>query len=488
MASPIPICITPSPTVPPPQSAASKRFPHVQGLTVNTTDLTPRKMFSDTPPVTPAAKDSLTVSGSICSCSTDYEYQFLQQSALTPPRTPKCRDHMSLDFPRNPTKGSEASSMSTSTSGFVFVDSSGISSGLSSYSSDTLSIGKDRTGSQAHLTPFAPKGSFSVLNGARPFGSGAWSIVSPGLFTRTSAENTEPEIIAVKKPEQNKGIPILTNEAAILSYLSTPEPTRGVILFYGFDEETTSLLLPAYPLTLESFVKASHKFIDSEQNISLSTLRCPVVKMRQWLFLAKKLCEGFVALKEKRVVHGDVKWGNVLLREYTLSPEEKKIWGENDEKQLYEPLIVDFSSSHVEPAEPKAISALTIPFCAPELLEAWLAPVEAASPVPTFSSDLYSMALTLLTAAIGSDPYSVRIATDATKGMWVKCGDPVGFVRSWDERGLRVRKGEVVDTCLAECFGKTKEGRTTVETVLERVESWIELWCMEGKGDDRWGC
>ncbi|KAF8415377.1 hypothetical protein BGX38DRAFT_1281349 [Terfezia claveryi] len=407
-------------------------------------------MFSDTPPVTPAAKDSLTVSGSICSCSTDYEYQFLQQSALTPPRTPKCRDHMSLDFPRNPTKGSEASSMSTSTSGFVFVDSSGISSGLSSYSSDTLSIGKDRTGSQAHLTPFAPKGSFSVLNGARPFGSGAWSIVSPGLFTRTSAENTEPEIIAVKKPEQNKGIPILTNEAAILSYLSTPEPTRGVILFYGFDEETTSLLLPAYPLTLESFVKASHKFIDSEQNISLSTLRCPVVKMRQWLFLAKKLCEGFVALKEKRVVHGDV--------------------------------------NHVEPAEPKAISALTIPFCAPELLEAWLAPVEAASPVPTFSSDLYSMALTLLTAAIGSDPYSVRIATDATKGMWVKCGDPVGFVRSWDERGLRVRKGEVVDTCLAECFGKTKEGRTTVETVLERVESWIELWCMEGKGDDRWGC
>lgn len=267
-----------------------------------------------------------------------------------------------------------------------------------------------------------------------------------------------------------------------------PEPTRGVIPFYGFDKATTSLLLPAYPLTLESFVKASHNFINSEQNISLSTLRCPVVKMRQWLFLAKKLCEGFVALKEKRVVHGDVKWGNVLLREYILSPEEKKIWGNNDEKKLYEPLIVDFSSSHVEPAEPKAISALTVAFCAPELLDAWLSPVESTAPIPTFSSDLYSMALTLLTAAIGSDPYSIRTATDARKGMWVKCGDPVGFVRSGDERGLRVRKGEVVDTCLAECFGKTKEGRTTVETVLERVEGWIELWCAEGKGDDRWGC
>lgn len=455
---------------------------------MNTTDLTPRKMDSSTPPVTPVAKDNFSASGSMCSCSTDDGYQFLQQSALTPPRTPKGRDHMSLDFRRAPTKGSEASSMSTSTSGFVFIGSSGISSGLSSYPSDTSNTGQDRADNWAHPTPFAPKGTFSVLNNARPFGNGAWSIVSPGLFTRTSPENTEPEIIAVKKPEQKKGIPILTSEAAILSYLSTPEPTRGIIPFYGFDKATTSLLLPAYPLTLESFVKASHKFINSEQNISLSTLRCPVVKMRQWLFLAKKLCEGFVALKEKQVVHGDVKWGNVLLREYTLSQVEKKIWGNNDGEKLYEPLIVDFSSSHVEPAEPKPISALTVAFCAPELLEAWLAPVEAAAPVPSFSSDLYSMALTLLTAAIGSDPYSVRTATDARKGMWVKCGDPVGFVRSGDERGLRVRKGEVVDTCLAECFGRTKQGRTTVETVLERVEGWIELWCVEGKGDDRWGC
>lgn len=456
---------------------------------MNTTDLIPCKMNSDTPPVTPIAKDSFSTSGTMCSCSltgTDDGYQSLQQSVLTPPRTPKSRDHMSLDFRRTPTKDSETSSKSASTSGFVLTGSSGISSRLSSYPSDASNTGKDRTGSQVHLTPFAPKGTFSVLNGARPFGNGAWSIVSPGLFTRT--KNTEPEIIAIKKPEQKKGIPILTSEAAILSYLSTPEPTCGVIPFYGFDKATTSLLLPAYPLTLESFVKTSHKFINSDENISLSTLRCPVVKMRQWLFLAKRLCEGFVALKEKRVVHGDVKWGNVLLREYTLSPEERKIWGGNDEKILYEPLIVDFSSSHVEPAEPKAISALTVAFCAPELLEAWLAPVEVAAPVPTFSSDLYSMALTLLTAAIGSDPYSIRAATDARKGMWVKCGDPVGFVRSGDERGLRVRKGEVVDICLEGCFGKTREGRATVETVLERVESYIELWRAEGKGDDRWGC
>lgn len=385
-------------------------------------------------------------------------------------------------------KGSQSSSTSTSSSGFVFVDSTSTSSGLSSYPSGGSRCSKISTPSPIHITPFAPKGTFSVLKDSRPFGNGAWSIVYPGLYIRTSRKNKEPEIIAVKKPEQKKGIPILTSEAAILSYLSTPEPTRGVIPFYGFDLATTSLLLPAYPLTLESFIKTSNKSINSEENISLSTLRCPVVKMRQWLFLAKKLCEGFAALKEKRVVHGDVKWGNVLLREYTLSPEEQTIWGDNKQQTLYEPLIVDFSSSHVEPTVPKAISALTVAFCAPELLEAFLAPMDEVAPVPTFSSDLYSMALTLLTAAIGSDPYSTRNATDARKGMWVKCGDPVGFVRNGDERGLRVRKGEVVDTCLAGCFGKTKEGRTTVEAVLKRVEDFIELWCAEGKGDDRWGC
>jgi len=189
-------------------------------------------------------------------------------------------------------------------------------------------------------------------------------------------------------------------------------------------------------------------------------------------------------------VHGDIKWGNILLREATIPSEECSIWVERGQGGvLYEPIIIDFSSGQVisTDAKPKAVSALTIPFCAPELLDMFLAPEGKQAPVPTFASDLYSVALTLLTTAIGSDPYSVRAATDTTKATWAKCGDPVGFARG-DERGLRVGRGGVVDSCLMNCFGKASKGRTDVETVLVRVEKWIEKWVQEGKGDNRWGC
>lgn len=458
--------------------------PHYEVLTINT-NISPREAGTHTPPMTPVLS---TVSGGCCPCSVATMDEGLQQSILTPPRTPRSV----TDPNRRPTLVSQtsgSSSDSTSSSGFVFLNSSSCSV-LSTCLRNEPSFEKVPTTPAMKPTPFAPKGTFVVLNNSRPFGHGVWSIVYRGFFSRGSSRAADPEVIAVKKPGTKNAIPILRIEAAILSYLSTPVPTPGVIPFYGFDEVTTSLLMPAYPLTLESFVKDAHKFINSEENISLSTLRCPVVKMRQWLFLARKLCQGFCALKAKRVVHGDIKWGNVLLREAAIPLGEHGIWAERGQGGvLYEPIIIDFSSSQVisTDTEPKAVSALTIPFCAPELLERFLDPEGRQAPVPTFTSDLYSVALTLLTAAIGSDPYSVRMATDTTKASWAKCGDPVGFARG-DERGLRVGRGGVVDSCLMNCFGKTAKGRADVETVLARVEGCIEKWVQEGKEDNRWGC
>ena len=496
MASPIPVHIILSPRASPP---LPKRCPH-QKLTLDTTAA--GKMVADTPPMTPkSAGDSLF--DSLCSCSltmADDDYQLVQHVALTPPRTPK-GERKSLSFcgslPVKATVKSGPASNTASSSDFVLADSSTSSSAVSSFSSTEPCNEKPSTPTTGAASPappatIVPRGTFTLFNDSQPYGTGAWSVVQRALYTPDPTEGTKPEIIAVKKPAAKSAIPILRTEAAILSYLCTPTPTRGVIQFYGFGEATTSLLLPAYPLTLESLVKASNSSINSEENISLSTLRCPVVRMRQWLFLTKKLCEGFIELKNKRVVHGDVKWGNILLREYTIPPEEKTIWGTRKEEPLYEPIIIDFSSSHIvdhsistkHTAPP--ISALTVAFCAPELLEAFLRPIE--TPVATYSSDLYSLALTLLTASIGSDPYSVRGASDARKSMWVKCGDPVGFARG-DERGLRVARGGVVDSCLMGCFGKTDKGRVSVEAVWERVNGCIDRWNVEGgMMDDRWGC
>ncbi|KAF8471162.1 kinase-like domain-containing protein [Kalaharituber pfeilii] len=421
---------------PPPSTAVPvRRCAHYQSLTLDTSSTTAKKIESDTPPMTPVGREGdIEAAGSLCSCSirmTDDGYQLLEQSVLTPPRTPMTGT-APQSFKRSPPKSVEKSITSSRNSStaieYVLVDSSTTST-VSSFSEKHLTTAALVPVSR----PFAPEGTFKLYNDSSPYGFGAWSTVYRALFIPSENES-QPIVIAVKKPSNEKAVPILKREAAILSYLSTPIPTPGAIPLLGFDEPTTSLLLPAHPLTLESFVRAANAEINSEENISLSTLRCPVVRMQQWLLLAKKLCEGFVALKKRGVVHGDVKWANILLREYVISDRERGTWGIEDggkKAPLYEPIIVDFSSSHIETpgVTQEPISAITVPFCAPELLEAFSSPAGHPVPMPTFASDLYSVAITLLTAAIGSDPYSVRGASDARKGLWVKCGDPVGFAR-----------------------------------------------------------
>ncbi|KAI5788904.1 kinase-like domain-containing protein [Peziza echinospora] len=357
--------------------------------------------------------------------------------------------------------------------------------------------------------PYSPSGEWTIKTGYQIFGTGAWSTVRPATYSPNGTNVSK--IIAVKLPNSSGSIPILHHEASILSYLT---PSRHTISLLGYDLEKSAILLPALPLTMEEHVKRCSKKINSEEEISLATMRCPVVRMRQWLFWAQELTAGFIELKEKGVVHGDIKWGNILLEEVTLpfsDPSEQKIWFPPSKKPLptlYRPVIVDFSSSLVigrpVPAHPsyippnkkaqdeaeKGISALTVPFCAPELLEKFVAksPETAPPPIPTFASDLYSLALTILTAAIGSDPYTVQKGvSDARKAMYVQCGDPIGFARG-DERGLRCSKGGVVEEVLEGCFGKDAVGRADVETVQGRVKEVIARWVDEEAWDDsRWG-
>lgn len=156
------------------------------------------------------------------------------------------------------------------------------------------------------------------------------------------------------------------------------------------------------------------------------------------------------------------------------------------EGRLWEPVLVDFSSSHVEREGeiPDAVSAVTTSFAAPELLQSFLKPV--AHPVPSFGSDLYSLALSLLAAAVGSEVYA---NAGRHVGIYVRQGNPVGWVKA-DERGMRVGRGGVVAEVLEGCFGKTAEGRTGVEEVGVRVEGWKRKWWAEGRvsGNARWGC
>lgn len=224
--------------------------------------------------------------------------------------------------------------------------------------------------------------------------------------------------------------------------------------------------------------------------------RAPVVGIPQWLFFAERLCETFSALKRAGVVHGDVKWSNILLREYHPEPEDA-LWEEyvcTTGERLLVPVLVDFSSSHVGGEPVAAVSAVTTAFAAPELLQSFLRGVVVASPVmltgggphpvPTFASDLYSLGVSLLAAAVGSEVYC---NAGRHVGIYVRQGNPMGWVKA-DERGMRVGRGGVVASVLEGCFGKTAEGRVEVEEVARRVEGWKRRWWSEGRGGGRWGC
>ncbi|RPB02680.1 hypothetical protein L873DRAFT_1733030 [Choiromyces venosus 120613-1] len=333
-------------------------------------------------------------------------------------------------------------------------------------------------------------------------GEGAWSKVYA----------IRSHNLAVKTPSANPSSRgVIEKEAKILHYLTTAAPDLAIARFRGFDVASASLFMELVGMgTLEGFVEREVALERQQQGGSLmGMMRRPVVGMGQWLFLAERLARVFSYLEEVGVVHGDVKWSNILIREFRPVPgcPEDEAWGACRTK-LYEPVVVDFSSSHFHQAEggelPEAVNAVTTSFCAPELLESFISrpstagsqitpPVTPTSskastlaphPLPTFQSDLYSVALCLLAAAIGSEVYR---NAGRFVGIYVRQGNPVGWVRS-DERGLRIGRGCVVLDVLKDCFGKVAEERVDVGVVGSKAAGWREKWLSEGQDNPRWGC
>lgn len=379
------------------------------------------------------------------------------------------------------------------------------------------------------MVPLSPKGLFEV-NKSKKYGTGAWSNVYEGILHKT---NTKGIVVAVKQPLTPFSIPTLKREAAVLTYIykytSTLESNHppSLIEFHGYEEATSTILLSACPGENLNQFTTRHAAILA-QTSSNSTLRIPVVGVRQWIFFAERLIGAFAFLKSCGIVHGDVKPHNILLKEWDIKAKDANdsdwwLSSKDDENQtvLYEPIVSDFSSSYIVKDDgsiaddEEGISAVTTTYCAPELLAAFLTPpvtptkklpVSSSSPLPlnltssksdtltptttprplpTFSSDLYSLALTLLHIAIGSHPYD-QARMDIQKTMWARQGDPLSFARS-DERIFRCQKGGIVARLIKGCFGTSSYGRTTIEQMLERVDNMGSEWRVnEEKGNRSW--
>lgn len=308
------------------------------------------------------------------------------------------------------------------------------------------------------------------------FGNGAWSNVYRAITSRTpstilaTSPHTPPNspprfypptILAIKTPAFPSAKPVITHEARILSYLSAFHSSASYIVpFHGLVPTTTSLVLTAVPLTLEKHARSAlHRACE---NFTTRTMFDPVIGSADWLSLATALVHGLAWLHARGCVHGDIKPANILLSSSSST-------SNNDSP--YHPLYCDFSSaSIIVPNAPPRLAntvndAITPTFTAPELLNNYSG--GKLSGVATFSTDVFSLAATLVMAALGESPY--QSARSEMQRLAMACeGQPLDFARGGDQ-GTRVQSGGLVSERVEGALRKYGEKRWTAEEWGEKI-------------------
>ena len=298
-------------------------------------------------------------------------------------------------------------------------------------------------------------------------GRGVWSSVlrateipdvaslqlSPPASPKNDVECMFLHTFAVKKPSRRDACEILQHEARILSYLhKNPDAMSFLVPFHGLCPADNSLVLDALPINLETYTKTA-----AQKPSTSKTIYDPVIGREEWSNAARNLVSGLAFLHQNDCIHGDIKPSNVLLR------------FDGNGKMI--PLYCDFSSSRLQcatatPGKCEQITAVTTEYASPELLEALR--LNGATPaVATTASDVFALAVTLLTAATGQSPYA-GLRMQCQKLAMAKEGLPLEYARS-GEQASRVMKGKLVDKYLWTSLTKNAENRCGARLWLEKI-------------------
>lgn len=333
-------------------------------------------------------------------------------------------------------------------------------------------------------TPRAPTKNYQLINptsGYEEYGRGVWSIVyrafecsepevlppalltpptSP-IITSTPTSNVK-NVLAIKAPSRRDAHKVLDCEARILTYLHASSHAKNyLVLFHGYDGPAHRILMSPVPLSLDSYVRTAAK--TARGNFSTRTMFDPVIGTSEWAHLATHLIAGLDFLHSKSCIHGDIKPANILLQP---SPQPEN-------PDAYTPLYADFSSSSVTASTTSAeqVSALTPDYTSPELLLS----LSNGQAFTTPASDVYALAVTLMTAATGESPYAgARI--EVQKLSMCKEGKPLDFARH-GEQGSRILKNREVSRAL-EGAVKGSEARWTVEEWKEEAGRVLGGWML----------
>ena len=336
----------------------------------------------------------------------------------------------------------------------------------------------------------------SVGSGFEEYGRGAWSTVFRAIEChpgKVSAPLTPPlsppnspkqagisRLVAVKAPSRNDAHPILQQEARILTYLhSFPGAAPYLVPFHGYDQPLHSLIFSAIPLNLDSYVKQAARAARSSP--SMKTMFDPVIGTKEWSDLAEHLISGLAFLHSHNCVHGDIKPANILL-----------LQSSRDDAAIT-PLFCDFSSARVivpSTADPggqeddtdvEEVTAVTPDYTSPELLVGLHGRTPGMRAVVTPASDVFSLGVTLLFAAIGESPYaSARM--EVQKLAMAREGRPVDFARS-GEGAARVMRGKMVERVVSMGVEKEVKKRVNAKEWLSRMKEFIGVAEKEKEGE-----
>lgn len=328
------------------------------------------------------------------------------------------------------------------------------------------------------------------------FGRGVWSTVykassvphpATSMLTPPSSPATGGRIVAVKWPTRRDAHPVLEVESRILTRLARAEGAgRYVVAFWGVTPRSNALVMEAVPVTLSGYIESQAEKLKERQYTK--TMFEPVLGLRRWLGLCKALACGLAWLHgspQAGVVHGDIKPYNILLRPTARRRITSNTTCNNIEEGdddcvgfPFDPLFADFSSSHElsttdnpnANVKPPAMTALTPPFTAPELLN--LSSLKSPDVLPVPPSDVFSLAVTLLAAATGDlllypgANHMQRLAM-AREGHMV-----MEFARSGIS-GSRIRKGGIVEMVVQPAVVKKPEERPAAGEWANFIEGML---------------